>query len=145
MIRSFFNITLRIHWRNNVASAINILSLSIGITAFILILLNVHHETSYDKFNENYDRIYRLERDQCATFSPSSSDYQRESFDEFGNIAQIALGAKLTFRFFNISSNFPGITTVKRTNKILVDSQFAFIHQKNCRNSKKYLEKSKKI
>ena len=35
--------------------------LGAGGHAFILILLYVYHETSYDKFNENYDRIYRLD------------------------------------------------------------------------------------
>jgi putative ABC transport system permease protein len=38
----------------------NILGLSIGLAAFILIVLFVRHELSYDRFHENADRIYRV-------------------------------------------------------------------------------------
>ena len=41
-------------------SVINILGLSIGLAAFILISLHVIHELSYDKFHDNSDRIYRV-------------------------------------------------------------------------------------
>ena len=60
MIQSFITIALRILWRNKITSFVNIFSLSVGITSFIFIMLYVHHETSYDKFNQNYDHIYRL-------------------------------------------------------------------------------------
>jgi len=42
-------------------SFISISGLAVGMTCFILILLWVHNELSYDKFNVNIDRIYRLE------------------------------------------------------------------------------------
>ena len=32
-----------------------------GLTVFLLILLCVFHENSFDKFNEKADRIYRVE------------------------------------------------------------------------------------
>ena len=82
MIRSFFIITLRILWRNKVTSFINIFSLAIGITAFILIMLYVDHETSYDKFNENYDRIYRLEGDEYAKLPPLIGEYISDKIPE---------------------------------------------------------------
>ena len=40
---------------------INLLGLIIGITAFILILLWIKAETSYDKFHEDADNIYRVD------------------------------------------------------------------------------------
>jgi putative ABC transport system permease protein len=43
-------------------SLINIAGLAVGIACCILILLFVFDELSYDKFNENHDRIYRVTR-----------------------------------------------------------------------------------
>ncbi len=40
---------------------INLLGLTIGITAFILIVLWIKAETSYDKFHKNADNIYRVD------------------------------------------------------------------------------------
>lgn len=89
MLRSFLVITFRILWRNKVTSFVNIFSLGVGITAFIFIMLYVHHETSYDKFNANYDRIYRLEGDDYARLSPIMATLVKERVPEVENIAQI--------------------------------------------------------
>lgn len=55
---------LKTGWRslvhNKATSLINILGLSAGLTCFAFISLWVSDEWSYDKFNVNYDRIYRL-------------------------------------------------------------------------------------
>lgn len=42
---------------------INIMGLSIGLAASLLIYIWVYDEVSYDKFHENSERIYRVERD----------------------------------------------------------------------------------
>jgi len=47
-------------WKNKFYSAINILGLSIGLTTAILLLLWIQDETSFDKFNKDYDRVYNL-------------------------------------------------------------------------------------
>ncbi len=46
--------------KNLVFSLINIIGLSIGLAAFILITLYVYHELSYDRYNKKADRIYRI-------------------------------------------------------------------------------------
>ncbi len=61
MIRSYIITALRALVRNRVTSGINIGGLAAGIAASVLIMLYVFSELSVDKFNENYDRIYRLE------------------------------------------------------------------------------------
>ena len=61
MIRSYFVIAIRYILRNKIQSLIQVISLTIGITAVILIGLYALNELSYDKFNEKYDRIFRLE------------------------------------------------------------------------------------
>ena len=46
--------------KNRIYSLLNITGLTIGLTCFAFIVLWVKDELSYDKFNRNYDRIYRL-------------------------------------------------------------------------------------
>jgi putative ABC transport system permease protein len=94
MLRSFLTITVRILWRNKVTSFVNIFSLSIGITAFILIMFYVHHETRYDKFNEHYDCIYRLEGDDYAKLPPIIGTYVKDRLPEVESIARLAGGWK---------------------------------------------------
>jgi len=62
MIRNFLKITLRNIIRHKVYSAISVLGLAIGFSAFILISLFINYEYSWDKHNTNYDRIYRVQR-----------------------------------------------------------------------------------
>ena len=49
--------------RNKFYSSLNILGLSLGLSAAIFILLYVQDELSYDKYNEKHERIYRIESD----------------------------------------------------------------------------------
>ena len=60
MIKNYFLIALRNFWRNRIFSLINISGLAIGISASLVIYLIVHHEFSYEKFQKNGDRIYRV-------------------------------------------------------------------------------------
>jgi putative ABC transport system permease protein len=62
MIRNFLKITLRNIYRHKAYSAISVLGLAIGFSAFILISLFINYEYSWDKHNVNYDRIYRVQR-----------------------------------------------------------------------------------
>ena len=49
--------------RDKFFTLLNLLGLAVGITATILIFLYVQDQLTYDKHNEHYDRIYRLEGD----------------------------------------------------------------------------------
>jgi len=60
MIKNYIKIGWRNLISNKVYSFINIFGLSAGLTCFVFIALWVTDELSYDKFNKNYDRIYRL-------------------------------------------------------------------------------------
>lgn len=60
MFKNYMKIAIRnLHLHRGYA-AINILGLAIGIAACLLIVLFVKDELSYDKFNTNADRIYRV-------------------------------------------------------------------------------------
>ena len=60
MFKNYLLIALRNFWRNKVFSLINIAGLAIGISASLVIYLIVHHEFSYEKFQKDGDRIYRV-------------------------------------------------------------------------------------
>jgi putative ABC transport system permease protein len=63
MLLNYLKITLRNIRRNKIYSLINILGLSIGLAAFILIVLYVKYEFSFDKYHENANNIYRAARE----------------------------------------------------------------------------------
>lgn len=67
MLKNYFTVALRNFWRNKVFSTINTLGLSIGISAALVIFLIVYYEFSFDKFEKDGDRIYRVVLD--AKFS----------------------------------------------------------------------------
>ena len=60
MIRNHLIIAWRNLWKNRIFSIINILGLAIGVAAFLLIINYIRFEYSYDDFNVNKDRIYRV-------------------------------------------------------------------------------------
>lgn len=60
MLKNYFKIAFRNLWRHKIFSFINILGLTVGMTAFFLIFLYVKFELSYDSFNTKADRIYRV-------------------------------------------------------------------------------------
>ena len=63
MLKNYLLIALRVLKKNTLFSAINIAGLSIGLAASIIIFLWVYDELSFDRFHENAERIYRVERD----------------------------------------------------------------------------------
>jgi putative ABC transport system permease protein len=64
MILSLIKTTFRNLIKNRLFTSINISGLAIGFTAYILMSLFVNYEYSWDKHNENYDRIYRVQREK---------------------------------------------------------------------------------
>lgn len=60
MLKNYLKIALRNINKQKIYSFINIVGLSVGITAAILIILFVSDENNFDKFNHNYDRIARV-------------------------------------------------------------------------------------
>ena len=60
MLGNYFKITLRNIARNKSIPVINIGGLAVGMACVILILLFVQDELSFDKFNINNNRIYRV-------------------------------------------------------------------------------------
>ncbi len=60
MWKNFLRVTVRSINKNKVFNVINISGLAIGLASAILIILYITSETSYDRFNERSEDIYRL-------------------------------------------------------------------------------------
>jgi putative ABC transport system permease protein len=63
MIKNYLKIAIRNLWKNKTFSFINIAGLATGLGCFLLIALYVLDELSFDKYNANADRIYRINSD----------------------------------------------------------------------------------
>lgn len=72
MIRNYLITTFRNFIRNKNYTLINVVGLSVGITACVIIYLLISYELNFDKFNTKYDRIYRIVQ---QSFSTSGTDY----------------------------------------------------------------------
>ena len=60
MLLNFLKTALRFLFKNKGYSAINVMGLSLGLAAFILLTLFVEKEFSYDEFYSQKDRIYQV-------------------------------------------------------------------------------------
>jgi putative ABC transport system permease protein len=78
MLKNYFLVALRNFWRNKAFSAINILGLAIGISASLIIFLLVHYDFTFDKFEKDGDRIYRV----VATGSYNGDSYHNNCVAE---------------------------------------------------------------
>jgi len=59
MFKNYFIIALRNFRRNRLYASLNILGLAVGIACFLLLYIYVSHETSYDQFHAQNDRLHR--------------------------------------------------------------------------------------
>ena len=60
MLKNYFTISIRNIRKRKVFASINLLGMTAGITACLLIALYVIDEFSYDRFHANSDRIYQV-------------------------------------------------------------------------------------
>jgi putative ABC transport system permease protein len=63
MIKNYLRVALRNLWRHKGFSFLNIMGLTIGMSACFLVFLYVKFELSYDDFHSKGDRIYRIVTD----------------------------------------------------------------------------------
>ncbi|MGE3477502.1 MAG: ABC transporter permease [Rhodospirillaceae bacterium] len=61
MLKNYLTVAFRNLLKNRLYTAINIFGLAVGLASCILILLYVRHETSYDEWFPNAERIYAVQ------------------------------------------------------------------------------------
>jgi putative ABC transport system permease protein len=113
MIKHFFSNLLRNIRHNKVFTAINLANLVIGFVVFILFSELITHELNYDKFNANYDRIYRVQTKQedsyptnFCTYSPAAFRYHLMAdvpeVEKVLLMREVSGGAKGSGQFFTL-------------------------------------------
>jgi len=60
MFSNYLKVAIRNLFRNKFSSIINISGLALGMSIFVLLLLFIISELSYDRYHEKADRIYRF-------------------------------------------------------------------------------------
>src|ERR1044072_3304401 len=91
MLQSFLRIAFRNLLKRKGYSTMNIAGLAIGITCCLLIFEYVAYERSYETFNENADRIFRVQDEEyqngklvvpCASAMPGVAPAMLREFPE---------------------------------------------------------------
>lgn len=97
MLKNYFKIAWRNLVNNKTDSTINIIGLSIGMAACLLILEFVNYELSFDRFNKNAEDIYRVTNDR----------YQQGKLIQHGTITYSAVGPAM-------KADFPEVVDITR-------------------------------
>src|SRR3569623_209766 len=85
MIKNYFKVAFRNFWRHKLFTMINVIGLSIGISASLVIYLIVHYDFTFDKFHKDSNRIYRV---------VSNFKFQGNESHSYGVTGQMAAGIK---------------------------------------------------
>jgi putative ABC transport system permease protein len=102
MIKNYLKTAWRSLIKNKLFSLINILGLSIGMAACLLILEYVSFELSYDRFNKNAGNIYRLYNDR----------YQNGKLIQHGTVTYSAVSKAM-------KTDFPEVINYTRVWKVV--------------------------
>ena len=95
MIRNYIKTAFRNLLKNKGFTAINVLGLSLGLATCLLIVFYVFDELSYDRYNLNADRIYRINNDikfggNEASYSESPAPTAAALKADFPEVEQVA-------------------------------------------------------
>ena len=98
MFRNYFKTIVRNFLRYRWYAGLNLIGLTVGFTAFILISIYVYHQTHYEQFHSKADRIFRptwynnVGKDFTVQWARIPFDFINELPDFFPEIeAQIRL------------------------------------------------------
>lgn len=96
MFRTIIKTALRVFWKERAYALLNVLGLTVGITASMLLLIYIQGEKSYDQFHTDVDRIYQVmeNQDYSGTIFTTSAnpgplkDAMKEAMPEVEYFAQ---------------------------------------------------------
>ncbi len=115
MFKNYLKIAVRNLLKNRIYSFINIIGLAIGLATCLLIMVYVLHETSYDQFHTNSDRIFRIVQ---TMGSEDRKDEQASSPFPLGPVleAEFPDYIEASARFYNMQE--PNHTFLNREDNI---------------------------
>lgn len=61
MIKNYLILAWRNLWKNKISSSVNLICLALGMACCMLILVYLQDELSFNRFNANYENIYRID------------------------------------------------------------------------------------
>src|SRR5258706_3151105 len=107
MLKNYFTISIRNILKRKFFASINLLGMTAGITACLLIALYVINEFSYDRFHANADRIYQVglhnrfgDRDVRSTsICPPLADAMMAEIPEVESTLRMHRWGKPVFRY----------------------------------------------
>ncbi|WDE09280.1 ABC transporter permease [Thalassomonas viridans] len=107
MFINFLTILYRRLLLDPVYSLVNILGLTIGLSCFVLVMLYINDELSYDRFWQNTESIYRVETDMSLSGNRQQVHYDR-TYPAVAplienRLDQLQSAARLTTRKFLVS------------------------------------------
>ncbi|MES2265989.1 MAG: ABC transporter permease [Bacteroidota bacterium] len=133
MLKNYLKIAFRNLARNKVSSFINIGGLAIGMAVSFMLLIYVYNEYSFDKFNENGDRLYQVFKNQPGDAEIQTKWYTpqllagvlRKDYPEIANAARINEAKDVTIFYKDKGLKF---NTVAVDADILNLFTFDFVH-----------------
>ncbi|MDO8273405.1 MAG: ABC transporter permease [Gammaproteobacteria bacterium] len=90
MYASYLIIAFRNIARNPLISAIKIISLALGLSASVLVLMYTNYVNNYDKSFDNWENIYRLSASTRADFNSAPEPYAERFALDYPQIDKIA-------------------------------------------------------
>ncbi len=114
MLKNYFKIAFRNLIRHRIFTFINVLGLAIGLVCFILIMLWIQDELSFDRHNSNFEQIYRI-----------GTDTKMGEQEETGTWTAIPLGPALMEEIPEIESavrlkgNYENLVSFEETSFLL--------------------------
>ncbi|WP_028523023.1 ABC transporter permease [Runella limosa] len=124
MLRNYFTIAFRTLAHNKVYSSINVIGLSIGLAAAMLIMLYTKDEVSFDRFHANNPHIYRITSKQ---FTPAGVFQSYNTHTGYLQGPKFAAGVpeiKMSVRYQSDRSDIKVGTEVKSFESFHADSSF---------------------
>src|SRR5213080_3788535 len=110
MIRNYLKIALRNLGKYKFISFINLFGLTIGLTCCFLILSYILHEVSYDRFQPDANRVYRVTRSfndpqtgainlNLSTVAPPFGPLIQNDFKEVEDMTQVLSNGTSAIRY----------------------------------------------
>jgi putative ABC transport system permease protein len=120
MIKNYFKMAWRNLMKHKFISFINLFGLTVGLTCCLLITIYILHETSYDQYNANADRVYRVTRSfnnpdgavtlRLGTVAPPFGPLLKNYFPDIETVTRLLPNGKTPIKYgeklFNENNTF---------------------------------------
>ena len=119
MFRNYLRIAFRSLRKSKGFTALNIIGLAAGLAVCLLIVLYVTDELSYDRYNVNADRIYRIDEDLHF----NNTQYDATTTSKFFGPTLVASYPKIQQM---VRFSHPGDQLVRKGNDYVLEHHFTF-------------------